>query len=507
MSYRIIHSDTLEYKNLFFGKEKEALEKALDIRKFEIELYWKRTAYFWAFIVANYTAYFFVLTHKLENQALYLTLLSFIGLLLAHAWQLTNKGSKFWQKNWDAHVSQLEKNVIGPLYDVFLNPRTPYTILSPFEKYACSPARINTIVCTIFCITGLGLFLYNATQFMDNYNFWLILGISFFFVIISLSLMTYFSFGHRHDDETLEMVHSKQNVNVIRSDGAQFKNSICHFIDNFFIKITTIGKQVWMQDNVSIPISNGCIVAIDYSKIDDLPLSEYGRVYKCVDVYNGGHIINYGKWRDSYFEKPKDAIAITPDDDEQVTNLYYSWDAAMNINISGWHLPSLEEWMDLFKYILELNTFDYEAGFLIAQKLKFSGYGNDGAWTKEKEEKLSEIKERYRKENFIHSLLVTDERIGYDAISGFSANAAGRLYLKDRFDAKGNYDPNYKDIEEDEIDDIDLWKKGSLACFWTSTKRENGDVACIRIEDYVSIDYIPARQLPYVRCSVRLIRN
>ena len=85
----------MEYENLFHGKEKEALEKALDIRKFEIELYWKRTAYFWAFIVANYTAYFFILAQNdLKHQSLYLTLLSFIGLLLAHAWQLSNKGSK-----------------------------------------------------------------------------------------------------------------------------------------------------------------------------------------------------------------------------------------------------------------------------------------------------------------------------------------------------------------------------------------------------------------------------
>ena len=36
----------------------EALKIALDTRKFEIELYWKRASYFWLFIGAVFVAYF-----------------------------------------------------------------------------------------------------------------------------------------------------------------------------------------------------------------------------------------------------------------------------------------------------------------------------------------------------------------------------------------------------------------------------------------------------------------
>ena len=39
-----------------------ALKEALDIRKFEIELNWKRTAFFWAFITVIYTALFAVIS-------------------------------------------------------------------------------------------------------------------------------------------------------------------------------------------------------------------------------------------------------------------------------------------------------------------------------------------------------------------------------------------------------------------------------------------------------------
>ena len=36
---------------------KEAIDVAFDIRKFEIDLYWKRAAYYWTFIAATFAAY------------------------------------------------------------------------------------------------------------------------------------------------------------------------------------------------------------------------------------------------------------------------------------------------------------------------------------------------------------------------------------------------------------------------------------------------------------------
>lgn len=473
----------MEYANLFHGKEKEALEKALDIRKFEIELYWKRTAYFWAFIVANYTAYFFVLAQDdLKNQSLYLTLLSFIGLLLAHAWQLSNKGSKFWQKNWEAHVSQLEKNVIGPLYDVFLDPRTPYTVLSPFEKYACSPARINTIVCMIFFITGLGLFLHNAVQFMNVFNFWLVLGVGLFIVIICLYIMTCLSFGHRHDDEPSEMIFLNQKVEVAQNDDIVPKQSIYHFVDRFFVRTIMIGNQIWMQNNVSKPVCNGCVVSSDSHKIDNAPSEEKERNYRILYSYCGGKIINFcesplysAECDDGYLK----SVLITPEgEDDAAENLFYSWEAAMNIGLSDWHLPSLDEWMVLFKYMLEKGCSNFD----LADKLK-TEYG----WTKtDNDGKI--IRKEY-KDSF-----------------GFSASPEGTLGTKWKYTKEGELqqNPNYSDVDDIEAE---LWGKGNLACFWSSTKRENGDVACIWIEDYVTIRYVPARQLPFCRYSVRLIKN
>ena len=94
-----------------------ALAYALDIRKFEIELYWKRGTYFWAFIAAAFAGY--ALTHKASDPDPWLSILfSALGLVFSFAWYLVNRGSKFWQSNWERHVDLLEDMTLGPLYKI-----------------------------------------------------------------------------------------------------------------------------------------------------------------------------------------------------------------------------------------------------------------------------------------------------------------------------------------------------------------------------------------------------
>ncbi|NPD27277.1 RipA family octameric membrane protein [Corallococcus exiguus] len=101
---------------------KEALKQALEIRKFEIELYWKRATYFWTFIGAAFVAFgvFYNTTPAnetaAENRENALVFISCIGFVFSLAWHYVNKGSKFWQENWENHVSLLEDTHIGPLY-------------------------------------------------------------------------------------------------------------------------------------------------------------------------------------------------------------------------------------------------------------------------------------------------------------------------------------------------------------------------------------------------------
>ena len=102
---------------------KKALEFALDIRKFEIELYWKRATYFWAFIAISLAGYGSVLAAKeirCDEKGEALLTASCLGLVFSVAWYFVNRASKLWQENWEKHVDLLEDAVIGPLYKTVL---------------------------------------------------------------------------------------------------------------------------------------------------------------------------------------------------------------------------------------------------------------------------------------------------------------------------------------------------------------------------------------------------
>ncbi|MCG6228351.1 hypothetical protein [Vibrio furnissii] len=111
----------------------EAFKFALDTRKFEIELYWKRTAYFWTFISVVFTGFGLLQWEKTGadtgipdglNGTIQFFLACF-GFLLSFSWYFTNRGSKQWQENWEHHVDQLEDKVTGPLYKTVLKRRLP----------------------------------------------------------------------------------------------------------------------------------------------------------------------------------------------------------------------------------------------------------------------------------------------------------------------------------------------------------------------------------------------
>ena len=113
------------------SKQEKAYERAADIRKFEIDKYWSRTGYFWAFIVSIYGAYFAVLTtmYKIESNGqspsfshgeIPLLILAALGLFFSFSWYLANKASRHWQENWEEHMNLLEDEITGPLYKTFL---------------------------------------------------------------------------------------------------------------------------------------------------------------------------------------------------------------------------------------------------------------------------------------------------------------------------------------------------------------------------------------------------
>jgi hypothetical protein len=118
-----------------------ALDNALDIRKFEIELYWKRASYFWTLIAAAFAGFFVILgaTNIPEKKFLAFTV-ACVGFFFTFAWFQVNKGSKKWQENWENHVDLLEDAAIGPLYKTVLSRKDGDGL---FETLVTGPSNIS----------------------------------------------------------------------------------------------------------------------------------------------------------------------------------------------------------------------------------------------------------------------------------------------------------------------------------------------------------------------------
>lgn len=198
-----------------------ALKEAQEVRKFEIQLYWHRTAFFWAFITIIYTALFSVLCKYVDSSCKYsffvpvISTLSGLGCFFSVAWHMVNKGSKFWQKNWETHVSLLEKTEIGPLYDVYLNPKgTLKERLCPTSAFDFSVTKVNMwastsmVLTSLICTIGICVWLINE----EKANLFLVL-IPSFLILLLCGWMFFHSDGNKdieiNDEisEELNMIH------------------------------------------------------------------------------------------------------------------------------------------------------------------------------------------------------------------------------------------------------------------------------------------------------------
>ena len=160
-----------EYKNSFSDEVREkALNVALDIRKFEIELYWKRATYFWTFIAAALAAFGAIQASSVATKTDLSVILSCLGVVFSFGWLAVNRGSKHWQENWENHVDMLEDKEIGPLYKVIITRSPPsgtgewltHSITGPSQ---ISASKVNQIISLYVSVLWIGLLFYSLPKF------------------------------------------------------------------------------------------------------------------------------------------------------------------------------------------------------------------------------------------------------------------------------------------------------------------------------------------------------
>ena len=147
------------------ARRKCAFETAHDLRKFEIELIWKRSTYFWGLQIATFAGVAALSSSLNQNIAGVLTvanfnfvsillfLLSIFGTCSALAWYAVAYSSKVWMYNWEKHIDRLESEFSGDIYKTlyFRDDRAVFSLTGINESIAL-------IACAIWVIVTIGVF-------------------------------------------------------------------------------------------------------------------------------------------------------------------------------------------------------------------------------------------------------------------------------------------------------------------------------------------------------------
>ena len=126
-------------------KQMRALQHAVNNRQLEIDLYWKRTTYFWTISAATLAGYFVLATKTAPGVGAFATFaVACLGFIISLAWFFVNKGSKMWQENWENHVAAISNDHVGSLYKkVLLRPELKYRNVKHKYDWVTRPATIS----------------------------------------------------------------------------------------------------------------------------------------------------------------------------------------------------------------------------------------------------------------------------------------------------------------------------------------------------------------------------
>lgn len=165
---------------------KELCKIALETRKFEIDLYWKRATYFWAFIAADIAAYALVFTRVGDSlsKSVLMTALSMFGVLFSLGWYFVNWGNKYWQENWEDQMSLLVTRKYGPIFKILKFSKKGFFPLN--GGYHFSVSKVNQWLSLFTFFMWLMLFVYSMLKVagvnfagckLFNENRWILSGI------------------------------------------------------------------------------------------------------------------------------------------------------------------------------------------------------------------------------------------------------------------------------------------------------------------------------------------
>lgn len=220
-----------------------------DNRNNEINRFWSRGSYFWVFIAASYTAYFSL--YKFFNSTvsdtphftfladmpiyckIILASLSFIGFFFCLSWFLVNKGSKFWQTNWENELC--DTLYYGKIYKNYANNMSgeDASALNPIKPYDFSVSKITIFGSFILTIFSLFFFVFNIMYLFSFYenlirNHKIFLFLSMLIYISIITTILCFSFVGNINKDDKKGILILQHINFLIWSLIEF--SVIYFV-------------------------------------------------------------------------------------------------------------------------------------------------------------------------------------------------------------------------------------------------------------------------------------
>ena len=116
--------------------EVDLFDKVLELRKFEIDNFWKRTLFFWGALAVILLTYF---KSKIGDE--HLVFISLIGILYTFIFSLSIRGSKYWQEHWEVQAKEFKDDI--KLFDEITTP----TMVSKFTfPYRFSVSKLTMLL-------------------------------------------------------------------------------------------------------------------------------------------------------------------------------------------------------------------------------------------------------------------------------------------------------------------------------------------------------------------------
>ena len=145
----------------------EAYKISIETRNFEIDLYWKRSLFFWGFIATAFLGYGSSLLAEKPNHNLALLIACF-GLVCSLCWSLVNRGSKYWQEHWEKQVTIFEKK-IGEVELFRAEDRLDYSKSCWLGARKYSVSRIAIALSDFSVIVWLGLIINHIMSYFPDH--------------------------------------------------------------------------------------------------------------------------------------------------------------------------------------------------------------------------------------------------------------------------------------------------------------------------------------------------